>query len=149
MVVERYNVQTIAEVLLTELNKVEKLGNQIKESSNKINSSVESLKACELRVDTNSMNTFVSNLKHSINEEQMKLDKKIKQNRLSYFPIYLAIVFFLFGLLGGIGIYYGIEQGIENSLLQTENEQLWTYKDFAEQHPKLFQKYVDKNQLKQ
>ena len=80
---ERYNVQAIAEVLLDELKKVQKQGDQIKEASEKIKTSLESAKQIELKVDTNSMGSFLSNLKSNIQDENYKLDKKIKENKLN------------------------------------------------------------------
>jgi hypothetical protein len=141
---EKFNVQTIAEVLLDELNKVQKLGNQIKEATEKANTTVESLKRTELKIDQNSMGSFLSNLKSNIQTETWNLDKKIKENKLTYFPIYLAVVFFGFGLIGGFGIYHGIKEARENSRLKKQNETLRIYYDFAQENPKMFERYLNK-----
>ena len=141
---ERYNVQSIAEVLLDELKKVQKQGDQIKEASEKIKTTVESAKQIELKVDTNSMGSFLSNLKSNIQEENYKLDQKINENKLTYFPVYMAILFFGFGIIGGFGIYHGIKESRENTKLKQQNETLKIYYDFAQENPKLFEKYMKK-----
>jgi hypothetical protein len=139
---ERYNVQAIAEVLLDELKKVQKQGDQIKEASEKIKTAVENAKQIELKVDTNSMGSFLSNLKSNIQDENYKLDQKIKENKLTYFPIYMTILFFGFGIIGGLGIYHGIKESRENTKLKQQNEALKIYYDFAQENPKTFEKYL-------
>lgn len=139
---ERYNVQAISEVLLDELKKVQKQGDQIKEASEKIKTTVESAKQIELKVDTNSMGSFLANLKSNIQEENYKLDQKIKENKLTYFPVYIAILFFGFGIIGGFGIYHGIKESRENTKLKQQNETLRIYYDFAQENPKTFEKYL-------
>lgn len=143
---ERYNVQAIAEVLLDELKKVQKQGDQIKEASEKIKTTVESAKQIELKVDTNSMGSFLANLKSNIQEENYKLDQKIKENKLTYFPVYMVILFFGFGIIGGFGIYHGIKESRENTKLKQQNETLRIYYDFAQENPKTFEKYLKSRQ---